>query len=60
MFGTSAFPKWLMGDNQFVYHLMQTEIIAEAAREKPFYQVELQAAPDETACLEQRFRQSVM
>lgn len=42
VFGTSAFPKWLMGDNQFVYHLMQTEIIAEAAREKPFYQVELQ------------------
>ena len=42
IFGTSGFPKWLMGDRHVLYHLMQTEIIAEAAREKPFYQVELQ------------------
>ena len=42
VFGTSGFPKWLMGPNHVIYHLMQTEIIAEAAREKRFYQVELQ------------------
>lgn len=51
IFGTSAFPKWLMGQFHVRNHLMQTEIIAEAAREKPFYQVELQGGAGKSGFL---------
>lgn len=42
VFGFSSFPLWLMGEDHVIGHLINAEIIAEASREKPFYQVELQ------------------
>lgn len=42
IFGLSSFPKWLMGKEHVYTHLLHNEIISEASRGKPFYQVELQ------------------
>lgn len=42
VFGLSSFPKWLQGKNHVYVHLAHNEIVAEASREKEFYQVELQ------------------
>lgn len=45
VFGLSSFPKWLMGETKRDYdlsHLLQSEIICAASREKVFYQAELQ------------------
>lgn len=45
IFGLSSFPKWLMGNTPKEYHLshlLQSEIICAASREKDFYQVEQQ------------------
>lgn len=45
IFGLSSFPKWLMGETKRDYdlsHLLQSEIICAASREKDFYQAELQ------------------
>jgi beta-galactosidase GanA len=42
IFGLSSFPKWLMGQEHYYRHLLHNEMIAQAARDKPFYQVELQ------------------
>lgn len=45
VFGLSSFPKWLMGETNRDYdlsHLLQSEIICAASREKVFYQAELQ------------------
>ena len=45
VFGVSSFPKWLMGETKRDYdlsHLLQSEIICAASREKVFYQAELQ------------------
>jgi len=45
VFGLSSFPKWLMGETKRDYdlsHLLQSEIICAASREKDFYQAELQ------------------
>ncbi|MCD7907607.1 MAG: beta-galactosidase [Clostridium sp.] len=41
-FGLSSFPKWLMGPDNAYRHLIHNEMVAEAARGKLFYQVELQ------------------
>ncbi|MDR1252372.1 MAG: beta-galactosidase [Treponema sp.] len=41
-FGLSGFPKWLMGEEHYYRHLLHNEMIAQAAGEKPFFQVELQ------------------
>lgn len=41
-FGLTSFPKWLMG-NDFLQHLMNVELVAEAAEGKPFWQSELQS-----------------
>ena len=41
-FGLSAFPLWLMGTEHIGQHFMNAEVVAEASRGKPFYQVELQ------------------
>jgi len=43
LFGLTSFPKWLQGPNHQYTHLAHCEIVAEASRGKPFYQVELQA-----------------
>lgn len=42
IFGLSSFPKWLMGEEHKYRHLIHSEMIACAARDKDFYQVELQ------------------
>ncbi len=42
VFGLSSFPKWLQGKNHPFTHLAHNEVVAEAARGKRFYQVELQ------------------
>lgn len=42
IFGLSSFPKWLMGEAHIYRHLLHSEMIAEAAHGKVFYQVELQ------------------
>jgi beta-galactosidase GanA len=42
IFGLSSFPKWLMGSEHYYRHLLHNEMIAQAAGDKPFYQVELQ------------------
>lgn len=41
-FGLSSFPKWLMGADHAYRHLIHSEMVAEAAHGKRFYQVELQ------------------
>ncbi|MDY0289849.1 MAG: beta-galactosidase [Sphaerochaeta sp.] len=41
-FGLSSFPKWLMGEEHYYRHYLHNEMVAQAAQEKPFYQVELQ------------------
>jgi beta-galactosidase GanA len=51
MFGLSTFPLWLMGDNHPEGHFINTEIVAEASREKPFYQVELQGGAGKSGLL---------
>lgn len=51
VFGLSSFPLWLMGDDHVNGHFINTEIIAEAARGKPFYQVELQGGPGKAGLL---------
>lgn len=50
-FGLSSFPRWLMGDEYMFQHLLHSEIVAEASREKPFYQVELQGGPGKPGLL---------
>ncbi|MDR3050367.1 MAG: beta-galactosidase [Oscillospiraceae bacterium] len=42
VFGLTCFPKWLMRADPFFNHQINNEIVAAAARDKPFYQVELQ------------------
>ncbi len=42
VFGLSSFPKWLQGKNHPFTHLAHNEVVAEAARGRRFYQVELQ------------------
>lgn len=42
VFGLSSFPKWLQGKGHPFTHLAHNEVVAEAARGKRFYQVELQ------------------
>jgi len=42
MFGLSSFPLWAMGEKHVEGHFLNTEIVAEASRGKPFFQVELQ------------------
>lgn len=51
LFGLSSFPLWLMGEEHVYGHFLNTEIIAEAAREKPFYQVELQGGAGKAGLL---------
>jgi beta-galactosidase GanA len=41
-FGLTSFPKWLM-QNDYVQHLINIELIAEASADKEFWQSELQA-----------------
>ncbi len=41
-FGLSSFPKWLMGEEHYYRHYLHNEMVAQAAQDKPFYQVELQ------------------
>ena len=50
-FGLSSFPLWLMGDEHVNIHFLNAEIIAEASREKPFYQVELQGGAGKAGLL---------
>lgn len=50
-FGLSAFPLWLMGKEHVGQHFMNVEVVAEASREKPFYQVELQGGGGKTGLL---------
>ena len=51
IFGLSSFPLWLMGEDHVNGHFINTEIIAEAARGKPFYQVELQGGAGKAGLL---------
>ena len=41
-FGLSSFPKWLMGGEHYYRHFAHNEMVAQAAGDKPFFQVELQ------------------
>lgn len=50
-FGLSAFPLWLMGKEHVGQHFMNVEIVAEASRGKPFYQVELQGGAGKVGLL---------
>lgn len=50
-FGLSAFPLWLMGTEHVAAHFMNVEVVAEASRGKPFYQVELQGGGGKTGLL---------
>lgn len=51
VFGLSSFPKWLQGPDHMYVHLIHNEMIAEASREKPFYQVELQGGAGKAGLL---------
>lgn len=51
VFGLSSFPLWLMGEEHAVGHLINTEIVAEAARGKIFYQTELQGGAGKAGLL---------
>lgn len=51
LFGLSSFPLWLMGKEHTVGHLINTEIIAEAVRDKKFYQTELQGGAGKAGLL---------
>ncbi|MEG0865220.1 MAG: beta-galactosidase [Clostridia bacterium] len=42
IFGLTCFPKWLMRADPYFNHMINNEIVAAAAYDKPFYQVELQ------------------
>jgi beta-galactosidase GanA len=42
IFGLSSFPLWLMGEEHVYRHFLHCSMIAEAAKGKKFYQVELQ------------------
>ncbi len=50
-YGLSSFPLWLMGKEHVRGHLINAEIIAEAAGDKPFYQVELQGGAGKAGLL---------
>ena len=51
VYGVSSFPLWLMGDEHLVGHFINVEIIAEACREKMFYQTELQGGAGKAGLL---------
>lgn len=51
LFGLSSFPLWLMGEEHVFGHLINAEIIAEASRGQPFYQVELQGGAGKAGLL---------
>lgn len=51
IFGLSSFPKWLMGKEHIISHFAHNEIIAEAARGKIYYQVELQGGAGKAGIL---------
>lgn len=51
LFGLSSFPLWLMGEEHVQGHFINAEIIAAAARDKPFYQVELQGGAGKAGLL---------
>lgn len=51
IFGLTSFPKWLMGKEHIITHLAHHEIIAEASRNKPYYQVELQGGAGKAGLL---------
>ena len=51
IFGLSSFPLWLMGEEHVWGHFINAEIIAAAARDKPFYQVELQGGAGKAGLL---------
>lgn len=50
-FGLSSFPLWLMGERHVEGHFINAELIAEAAGDKPFYQVELQGGAGKAGLL---------
>lgn len=51
VFGLSSFPLWLMGEEHAFVHLLNAEIVAEAARGKTFYQVEQQGGAGKAGLL---------
>lgn len=51
VFGLSSFPLWLMGEEHAAGHLINTEIVAEAAHGKIFYQTELQGGAGKAGLL---------
>jgi len=51
VYGLSSFPLWLMGNDHINGHLINVEIIAEAAGDKPFYQTELQGGAGKAGLL---------
>ena len=51
VFGLTSFPLWLMGEEYHFGHLINVEIVAEASREKDFYQTELQGGPGKAGLL---------
>ena len=51
VYGLSSFPLWLMGKDHIYGHLINVEIIAEAAAGKPFYQTELQGGAGKAGLL---------
>lgn len=51
VFGLSSFPLWLMGAEHQFGHFINAEITAEAAREKAFYQTELQGGAGKAGLL---------
>lgn len=51
VFGLSSFPLWLMGEEHAAGHLINAEIVAEAARGKIFYQTELQGGAGKAGLL---------
>jgi beta-galactosidase GanA len=51
VFGLSSFPKWLQGPRHVFVQLAHNEMVAEASRGKPFYQVELQGGAGKAGLL---------
>lgn len=51
LFGLSSFPKWLQGKNHPYVQFAHNEVVAEAARGKRFYQVELQGGAGKAGLL---------
>ncbi len=51
VFGLSSFPKWLQGERHLFVQLAHSEMVAEASRGRPFYQVELQGGAGKAGLL---------